>query len=46
MFFPLESGPFLVPMALPGDDIKAQDFKAFWFEGGQGLLMHPACLVD
>jgi len=41
MFFPLEPGPFLVPMALPGDDVKPQDFTCFWFKGGQGLLMHP-----
>lgn len=41
MFFPLEPGPFLVPMALPGDDVKPQDFVCFWFEGGQGLYMHP-----
>lgn len=41
MFFPLESGPFLVPLALPGDDVKPSDFVCFWFEGGQGLYMHP-----
>ena len=41
MFFPLEPGPFLVPMALPGDDVKPQDFICFWFDGTQGLLMHP-----
>ncbi|MBX3654565.1 MAG: ureidoglycolate lyase [Ramlibacter sp.] len=41
MFFPNEPGPFLVPMALPGDDVKPQDFVCFWFEGGQGLLMRP-----
>ncbi len=41
MFFPLEPGPFLVPMALPGDDVRPEDFKCFWFRGGQGLRMHP-----
>jgi len=41
MFFPLEPGPFLVPMALPGDDVKPQDFRCFRFAGGQGLRMHP-----
>ena len=41
MFFPLEPGPFLVPMAKPGDDVKPEDFVCFWFKGGQGLLMHP-----
>ncbi|HEY4162602.1 MAG TPA: ureidoglycolate lyase [Dongiaceae bacterium] len=41
MFFPLDKGPFVVPMALPGDDVKPQDFKAFWFDGSKGLYMHP-----
>lgn len=41
MFFPLEPGPFLVPMALPGDDVKPEDFVCFRFDGSQGLLMHP-----
>jgi hypothetical protein len=41
MFFPQEPGPFLVPMALPGDDVKPEDFVCFWFNGGQGLCMHP-----
>jgi hypothetical protein len=41
MFFPLDKAPFVVPMALPGDDVKPQDFKAFWFDGSKGLYMHP-----
>ncbi len=41
MFFPQEPGPFLVPMARPGDDVKPEDFVCFRFRGGQGLLMHP-----
>jgi ureidoglycolate hydrolase len=41
MFFPLEKAPFVVPMALPGDDVTAEDFKAFWFDGSKGLYMHP-----
>jgi len=41
MFFPLEPGPFLVPLAKPGDDVKPEDFTCFWFKGGQGLYMHP-----
>ncbi|RYX95013.1 MAG: ureidoglycolate hydrolase [Comamonadaceae bacterium] len=41
MFFPLEPGPFLVPLARPGDDVKPEDFTCFWFKGGQGLYMHP-----
>ncbi|MBI2771418.1 MAG: ureidoglycolate lyase [Burkholderiales bacterium] len=41
LFFPLEPGPFLVPLALPGDDVKPQDFVCFRFSGGQGLYIHP-----
>ena len=41
LFFPLERKPFVVPMALPGDDVKPEHFKTFWFEGSAGLYMHP-----
>ena len=41
MFFPLEKAPFVVPLALPGDDVTPQDFKAFWFDGSKGLYVHP-----
>jgi hypothetical protein len=41
LFFPLEKKPFVVPMALPGDDVKPEDFKTFWFDGSAGLYMHP-----
>jgi ureidoglycolate lyase len=30
-----------VPMALPGDDVRAEDVKTFWFDGSAGLYMHP-----
>ncbi len=42
LFFPLDPGPFVVPLALPGDDVKPEDFKAFWFEGREGLYIHPS----
>ena len=42
LFFPLDPGPFVVPLALPGDDVKPSDFVAFWFDGGQGLYIHPS----
>ena len=29
------------PLALPGDDIKIEDFKAFYFDGSKGLYIHP-----
>jgi len=41
LFFPLERQPFLVPLALPGDDIKPEDFVCFRFSGDQGLYIHP-----
>ncbi|NEN93221.1 MAG: ureidoglycolate hydrolase [Okeania sp. SIO3H1] len=41
LFFPLNSSPFVVPLALAGDDVKPEDFKAFYFDGTQGLYIHP-----
>ena len=41
LFFPLDPGPFIVPLALPGDDLKPEHFVAFSFEGGRGLYIHP-----
>ncbi len=40
LFFPLEKKPFLVPVALPGDDIKPADFICFLCDGSQGLYIH------
>ena len=42
LFFPLDAKPFLVPLALPGDDVKPQDFVCFRFDGRQGLYIHPS----
>jgi catechol 2,3-dioxygenase-like lactoylglutathione lyase family enzyme len=41
LFFPLESRPFLVPLALPGDDVTPERFVCFRFDGRQGLYIHP-----
>ena len=41
LFFPTKPGAFISPLALPGDDIKAEDFKAFYFDGTKGLYIHP-----
>ncbi|MBV7331350.1 ureidoglycolate lyase [Chloroflexi bacterium TSY] len=41
LFFPLEKKPFVVPLALPGDDLKLDDFVAFYVDGGKGLYIHP-----
>ena len=41
LFFPTKSAPFISPLALPGDDVKIEDFKAFYFDGSKGLYIHP-----
>ena len=41
LFFPLDRAPFLVPLALPGDDVRPQDFVCFRFDGRQGVYVHP-----
>ena len=41
LFYPLDDGPFVVPLALPGDDVAPDDFVAFWFDGANGLYIHP-----
>ena len=41
LFFPKENKPFISPLALPGDDIQLNNFKAFYFNGSQGLYIHP-----
>ena len=41
LFFPEDNKPFISPLALPGDDIKPDNFKAFYFDGSQGLYIHP-----
>ncbi len=41
LFFPEDNKPFISPLALPGDDIQLNHFKAFYFQGSQGLYIHP-----
>jgi hypothetical protein len=41
LFFPLERESFVVPLALPGDEVKPQDFVWFRFDGRHGLYIHP-----
>ena len=41
LFFPTKPGVFISPLALPGDDIKVGDFRAFYFDGSKGLYIHP-----
>jgi ureidoglycolate lyase len=41
MFFPLDNQPFVVPVALPGDDLTPDKVVAFWCDGSKGLYIHP-----
>lgn len=41
LFFPLDRAPFLVPLALPGDDVQPGQFVCFRFDGTRGLYIHP-----
>ena len=40
LFFPLDKKPFIVPVALPGDDLRPEDVVAFWCDGSKGLYIH------
>lgn len=42
LFFPLDDAPYLVPLALPGDDVRPENFVCFRFGGRQGLYIHPS----
>jgi len=41
LFYPLEKRPFVVPVALPGDDLKPEDVVALWCDGSKGLYINP-----
>lgn len=41
LFFPIDNRPFLVPLALPGDDIRPEHFVCFLCDGTRGLYIHP-----
>ena len=41
LFFPLDDLPFVVPVALPGDDLEPDQVIALWCDGSQGLYIHP-----
>lgn len=32
---------FVIPLALPGDDLAPEKVVAFWCDGSQGLCIHP-----
>jgi hypothetical protein len=41
LFFPMDRKPFVVPVALPGDDLTPEKVIAFWCDGTRGLYIHP-----
>jgi ureidoglycolate hydrolase len=41
LFWPLDGKPFVVPVAPPGDDVKPEDFVAFWSDGAHGIYIRP-----
>lgn len=41
LFFPIDKQPFVIPAALPGDDITPDKVVAFWCDGTRGLYIHP-----
>jgi len=41
LFYPLNGESFLVPLALPGDDVTPERFVSFRCDGRRGLYIHP-----
>jgi len=41
LFFPLDRKPFVIPAALPGDDLQPGKVVAFWCDGTRGVYIHP-----
>ncbi len=41
LFSPTDNRPFVVPVALPGDDLRPENVIAFWCDGSRGLYIHP-----
>ena len=41
MFWPIDGESFVVPLALPGDDVTPEKFVTFRCDGGKGLYIHP-----
>ena len=41
MFYPLDGKPFVVPVALPGDDLVPDAVTALYCDGSRGLYIHP-----
>jgi hypothetical protein len=41
LFYPLHGQSFVVPLALPGDDVTPEKFVSFWCDGRCGLYLRP-----
>jgi ureidoglycolate lyase len=41
LFYPLYGQSFLIPLALPGDDVTPEQFVSFYCDGKTGLYIHP-----
>ena len=41
IFFPEDGTPFVALLARPGDDVRPEDFIAFWFDGSRGVHVNP-----
>jgi hypothetical protein len=41
LFYPLKGQSFVVPLALPGDDVTPGKFVSFWCDGRSALYLHP-----
>lgn len=41
LVYPLHGESFVVPLALPGDDVAPDRFVSFWCDGTCGLYIHP-----
>ena len=41
LFYPIDKTPFVVPAALPGDDVNPGQVVAFWCDGSRGFYIHP-----
>lgn len=42
VFYPVDNKPFIALLAQEGDDIKPEDFKAFYFDGSQGVHINAS----
>ncbi|MBS0378154.1 MAG: ureidoglycolate lyase [Proteobacteria bacterium] len=41
LFYPSTGKSFVVPLALPGDDVRPDSFVTFYCDGRRGLYLHP-----